>query len=66
MGTMTKLLLTLLIMVVGANLIDPVNSAVSSIVTPTYSSSVSSLSALMPLFFVIVIYLYIFKDMGGV
>ena len=61
-----KLLLTLLVMVVGASLISPVNTAVSSILTPTYSASVSSLSALLPLFFVIMIFLYIFKGFEGV
>ena len=61
-----KLMLTLLIMLVGANLISPVNTAVSNIVTPTYSASVSSLSALLPLFFVIMIFLYIFKGFEGV
>ena len=51
----------MLVILVGANLISPVNTATSTIVTPTYSSSVSSLSALLPLFFVVLIILIVFK-----
>ena len=56
-----SLLMALLIILVGANLISPINTAVSGIVTPTYSQSVSSLSSLLPLFFVVMIILYVFK-----
>ncbi len=55
------LMMSLLIILVGANLISPINTAVSAIVTPTYSQSVSSLSSLLPLFFVVMIILYVFK-----
>ena len=56
-----SLLMALLTILVGANLISPINTAVSGIVTPTYSSSVSSLSGLLPLFFVVMIILYVFR-----
>lgn len=43
----------MLLYVVGANLVSPVNSAVSVMTTATYSAPVISLSALLPLFFVV-------------
>jgi len=61
MKIMTNLLMAMLLMVVGAALIQPVNTSVAAITTPTYSSSVSSISALLPLFMVIIIILYVFK-----
>jgi len=54
MSAVKGVFMILLLMVVGANLIQPVNTAVSVIVTPTYSASVVSLSALLPLVFVII------------
>jgi len=44
-------------MVIGANLISPINTVVSAIVTPTYSAAVSSLSGLLTLIFVVIIML---------
>jgi hypothetical protein len=57
------LLLSMLIILIGTSLIEPVNTATAAITTPTYSSSVASLSALLPLFFVVMIVLYVFKGM---
>lgn len=61
MKILTGLMMTMLIMVVGSYLISPVNSAVATITTPTYNSSVASISALLPLLMVVVVILYIFK-----
>jgi hypothetical protein len=49
MGTIRGMFMVALLLVVGANLISPVNTAVSVMATPTYSASVVSLSALLPL-----------------
>ena len=43
--------------VVGVNLISPVNSAVQTITTPTYTSAVVSLAGVLPIIFVTVIIL---------
>ena len=43
--------------VVGVNLISPVNSAVATITTPTYSASVVSLAGVLTIIFVTVIIL---------
>jgi uncharacterized protein HemY len=55
------LFLTLLLFVIGAGLIASVNTSIEGIVTPTYSTSVVSLSALLPLLFVVMIILYGFR-----
>lgn len=51
----------MLAMVVGTYLIEPVNTTVATITTPTYGASVVSLSGLLPLFLVIMIILYIIR-----
>ena len=51
------LITVMLGMVIGANLISPINTVVSAIVTPTYSAAVSSLSGLLTLIFVVIIML---------
>ena len=43
--------------VVGVNLISPVNDVVKTITTPTYSSSMVSLTGVLPIIFVTVIIL---------
>jgi len=53
MKIITVMLGVMLLYVVGANLISPVNSAVSVITTASYSAPVVSLSALLPLFYVV-------------
>jgi hypothetical protein len=61
MKILTGLLMSMLIIVVGAALIEPVNTSVAAITTPTYGGSVASISSLLPLFFVVMLILYIFK-----
>jgi hypothetical protein len=61
MKTIMALLMAMLAMVVGANLIAPVNTAVSVFATPTYTTAVISLSQLLPLFLVILIIMYVLK-----
>lgn len=43
--------------VVGVNLISPVNDTVKTVTTPTYSSSIVSLTGVLPIVFVTVIIL---------
>jgi len=43
--------------VVGVNLISPVNNVVQTVTTPTYASSVVSLTGVLPIIFVTVIIL---------
>ena len=62
MGAIKGVFMILLLMVVGSNLIAPVNTAVSVIVTPTYSASVVTMSALLPLVFVIILLLRSFDS----
>ena len=52
------LVMAMLSMVVGANLIAPVNTAVSVFATPTYDAAVISLADLLPLFLVILIIMF--------
>jgi hypothetical protein len=61
MRAISGLFLVLLLFVIGAGLISSVNSAIVDIVTPTYTTSVVSLSSLLPLLFVVMIILYGFK-----
>jgi len=56
----------MLVMVVGAYLISPVNDATIAITTPTYDSSVASLSDLLPLLLIVVIILAVFKGFGEI
>jgi len=53
--------MAMLAMVVGANLIAPVNTAVSVFATPTYDAAVISLADLLPLFLTILIIMYTLK-----
>jgi hypothetical protein len=54
MRLVTALLGLMLLYVIGANLLSPVNAATSVITTAAgYSAPVVSLSALLPLFFVV-------------
>ena len=58
--------MVLMLFVVAANLIAPVNTAVAAITTPTYTSSIVSLSSLYTLVFVIIGLLYGFKAFESV
>ncbi len=66
MKILMGLLMSMLIILIGSSLISPVNTSVAAITTPTYSTSVSSLSALLPLFFVVMIVMYVFKGLESV
>ena len=66
MGGLNKLLVAMLIMVFGAYLIDPVNTATLAITTPTYDSSVASLGSLLPLLMMMVIIFTVFKGFGEI
>jgi len=63
MKILMGLIMAMLIILIGASLIAPVNTSVAAITTPTYSTSVASLSALLPLFFVVMIVMYVFKGL---
>jgi len=58
----TGIILAMVGMVIGANLISPVNTAVSVFVTPTYSAAVISLSALLPLLLVVIVMMFAVKS----
>jgi hypothetical protein len=64
MKTIMALLMAMLAMVVGANLIAPVNTAVSVFSTPTYTTAVVSLSRLLPLFLVILIMMWVLRGVN--
>jgi hypothetical protein len=50
--------------VVGVNLLSPVNTAILAVTTPTYSTSVVSMSSLVPLLFIVVILLLVLSAAG--
>ena len=50
--------------VVGVNLISPVNDVVATITTPTYNSAIVSLAGVLPVIFVTVIILGAVAWMG--
>lgn len=50
-----SIVMVMLGLVIGANLISPINTATSVIVTPTYTSAVSALAPLLTLIFVIIL-----------
>lgn len=58
MAKIIALILAMVGMVIGANLISPVNTAVSVFATPTYSAAVISLSALLPLLLVVIVMMF--------
>lgn len=58
MPKIIAIIIAMIGMVIGANLISPINTATSVIVTPTYGAAVVSLSALLPLLFVVIIMMF--------
>tara|TARA_Y100000310_G_scaffold298018_1_gene331552 strand:- start:7463 stop:7657 length:195 start_codon:yes stop_codon:yes gene_type:complete len=54
----TSIIIAMVGMVIGANLIAPINTATSVITTATYTAAVTSLSALLPLLFVVVLMIF--------
>ena len=61
MAKITAIILTMVGMVIGANLISPVNTAVSVFATPTYSAAVISLADLLPLLLIVVVMIFAVK-----
>ena len=66
MKTISALFMTLLLMVIGTSLIGSVNTSTAAITTPTYAANVVSLSALLPMLFVVMIILYAFKGFESI
>ena len=64
MGKITAIILVMIGLVIGVNLILPIVAATSPIATPTYSSAVVSLSALLPLLFVVTIMMFAVRAIG--
>ena len=58
MAKITSIIIAMVGMVIGANLIAPINTATSVITTATYTAAVTSLSALLPLLFVVVLMIF--------
>ncbi len=61
MAKITAIILAMIGIVIGVNLITPINDATVLIITPTYSAAVASLGALLPLLFIVVIMIFAVK-----
>lgn len=64
MAKITAIILVMVGLVIGANIIEPINSAVSpSLISLTegFSAAVISLSALLPLLFMVVLMIFAVK-----
>ncbi len=67
MAKITAIILIMVGLVIGANIIEPINSAVSpSLISLTegFSAAVISLSALLPLLFMVVLMIFAVKAIG--
>ena len=67
MAKITAIILVMVGLVIGANVIEPINSAVSpSLISLTegFSAAVISLSALLPLLFMVVLMIFAVKAIG--
>lgn len=62
MAKIIAIILAMVGMVIGANLISPVNTAVSVFATPVYSAAVISLADLLPLLLVVVVMMFAVKS----
>lgn len=58
MPKVIAIILAMVGMVIGANMISPVNTAVSVFATPTYSAAVISLADLLPLLLVVIVMMF--------
>lgn len=58
------IVMVMLGLVIGANLISPINTATSVIITPTYTAAVSALAPLLTLIFVIILMVMAVKSIG--
>ena len=61
MARITAIIIAMVGLVIGANLIAPINTATSVITTATYTAATVSLSALLPLMFVVVLMIFAVK-----
>ena len=61
MVKITAIILACIGMVIGANLIAPVNTATTVVTAEGYGAAVSSIAALLPLMLVVVIMLFAVK-----
>ena len=61
MAKITAIIMAMIGLVIGVNLIAPINTATSVIITPTYSSAVNALAALLPLLFVVMLMIFAVK-----
>lgn len=61
MAKITAIIMAMIGMVIGVNLISPINTATSVVITPTYSAAVTALAALLPLLFVVLLMVFAVK-----
>ena len=61
MAKIIAIIMAMIGIVIGVNLITPIHTATSVILTPTYSAAVASLAALIPLLFVVIIMVFAVK-----
>jgi len=57
----TAIIMAMIGLVIGVNLIAPINTATSVIITPTYSAAVNALAQLLPLLFVVMLMIFAVK-----
>ena len=61
MAKITAIIMAMIGLVIGVNLISPIHTATSVIITPTYSAAVNALAALLPLLFVVMLMIFAVK-----
>jgi len=61
LAKITAIIMAMIGMVIGVNLISPINTATSVVITPTYSAAVTALAALLPLLFVVLLMVFAVK-----
>ncbi len=61
MAKIIAIIMAMIGLVIGVNLIAPINTATSVIITPTYSAAVNALAALLPLLFVVILMIFAVK-----
>ena len=67
MAKITAIILVMVGLVIGANIIEPINTATSpSLISLTegFSAAVVSLSALLPLLFIVILMIFAVKAVG--
>lgn len=62
MSKITAIIMTMIGLVIGVNLIAPIHTATSVIITPTYSAAVNALATLLPLLFVVILMIFAVKS----